>query len=480
MNLELLILFFVALGLDIKTLTITDILIRFMRFLPLLIEHGHLVELGPPNTGKSYISKKFNEIFELVKALSVAQLFGSLNKNMDGYICRRNNAILIDEISNLSQSDIDSSLRSSLKTYLNGDSFSRGPETLKQTTSCYFVGNSSDSLQESLDKDPLSYSSNTFYSSIPVFFREEAMIERLIWNPGWLLTKTSSYNLTEKESEDAYKKIKDFITTNRTSENNKIHISFTSNTRLVKKAQKIITFFITSLYEKKFSSENINELLEFTKFMVNIENKKYYNFWNTDYGKKFLINFIPLYLPPNSTINKVYFYSNRILVQTKENPSKYYKIAINKYGVKENETEHNNYINSQNIKPYISPITKINQDYIVVLQEFYEIWDNKFEFKTSVLSPIDKAIEKIENLEKINNTILQKLNQVINEYNRLVEYTLSLSTYCPKVFPNKISYYQEDNSINFRNLISDLGKNINCEDIGYNPDTSEFKIINFL
>ncbi len=72
MNLELLILFFMALGLDIKTFTITDILVRFMRFLPLLIEHGHLIELGAPNTGKSYISKRFNEIFELVKALSVA------------------------------------------------------------------------------------------------------------------------------------------------------------------------------------------------------------------------------------------------------------------------------------------------------------------------------------------------------------------------------------------------------------------------
>lgn len=51
MNLELLILFFMALGLDIKTFTITDILVRFMRFLPLLIEHGHLIELGAPNTG---------------------------------------------------------------------------------------------------------------------------------------------------------------------------------------------------------------------------------------------------------------------------------------------------------------------------------------------------------------------------------------------------------------------------------------------
>lgn len=307
MNLELLILFFMALGLDIKTFTITDILVRFMRFLPLLIEHGHLIELGAPNTGKSYISKRFNEIFELVKALSVAQLFGSLNKNMDGYICKKNKAILIDEISNLSQSDIDSNLRSSFKTYLNGDSFSRGNETLEQTTSCYFVGNSYDSLQESLDRDPLSYSSNTFYSNIPIFFREEAMVERLIWNPGWLLTKTSSSNLTEKESEDAYEEIKNFIEKNRTRESNKIQVPFTSNTRLVKKAQKIITFFITSLYEKNFSDENVNELLEFTEFILNIENGKYHNFWNSDYGKKFLVNFVPLYLPPNSTIKRFIF-----------------------------------------------------------------------------------------------------------------------------------------------------------------------------
>ena len=156
------------------------------------------------------------------------------------------------------------------------------------------------------------------------------MVERLIWNPGWLLTKTSSSNLTEKESEDAYEEIKNFIDKNRTRENNKIQVPFTSNTRLVKKAQKIITFFITSLYEKNFSDENVNELLEFTEFILNIENGKYHNFWNSDYGKKFLVNFVPLYLPPNSTIKKIYFYSNRILVQIKEKPSKYYKIASSK------------------------------------------------------------------------------------------------------------------------------------------------------
>ncbi|WP_300391241.1 BREX system Lon protease-like protein BrxL [Fusobacterium sp.] len=480
MNLELLILFFLALGLDIKTFTITDILVRFIRFLPLLIEHGHLLELGSPNTGKSYISKRFNKIFELVKALSVAQLFGSLNKNMDGYICEKNKAILIDEISNLSQSDIDSNLRSSFKTYLNGDNFSRGNEILKQTTSCYFVGNSCDSLQKLLDRDPLSYSNNTFYSNIPIFFREEAMIERLIWNPGWLLTKTSSFNLTEKENEDAYEEIKNFITTNRTSENNKIQVPFTSNVRLVKKAQKIITFFITSLYKKKFSNENINELLEFTEFLLDIENGKYHHFWNTDYGKKFLVNFVPLYLPPNSTIKKIYFYSNRILVQTKENPSKYYKIAINKYGVKENETEYNNYINNQIIKPYISPIIKTDHGYNIILQEFYEILDKKFEFKFSNLTPLEKAIEKIETLEKINNELVQILSSLIQNHDTLVEYTIGLATNTPRPIPCKISSYTQDISTIFINSLANLGKNLNREDIGYNATTHEFKIINFL
>lgn len=480
MDLELLIIFFLSLELDIKTFTITDILFRFMRFLPLLIEHGHLIELGAPNTGKSYISKKFNDSFELVRALSVAQLFGSLNKNIDGYICDKNKAILIDEISNLSQSDIDSELRSSLKTYLNGDSFSRGTKATEKTTSCYFVGNSSDSLQELLDIEPLSYSSNTFYNNIPVFFREEAMIERLIWNPGWLLTKTCGSNLTENESEDAYEKIKNFITTNRTSENNKIQVPFASNTRLIKKAQKIITFFIISLYEKNFSNENVNELLEFTEFMLNIENGKYHNFWNTDYGKKFLVNFVPLYLPPNSTIKKIYFYSNRILVQIKENPSKYYKIAINKYGVKENETEYNNYINNQIIKPYISPIIKIGHGYNVILQEFYELLDKKFEFNLSTSTSLEKALEKIENLEKNNISLTQKLNDLICHYNLLIEFVIGLDTNLKKPLPNKFLHFSQDNSLIFINSLPYLGKAFNKTDIGYNPNTNEFKIINFL
>lgn len=479
MNLELLIIFFLSLGLDIKTFTITDILFRFMRFLPLLIEHGHLIELGAPNTGKSYISKKFNDSFELVRALSVAQLFGSLNKNIDGYICDKNKAILIDEISNLSQSDIDSNLRSSFKTYLNGDSFSRGNETLKQTTSCYFVGNSCDSVQELLDNEPFRYS-NTFYNNIPTFFREEAMIERLIWNPGWLLTKTSSSNLIKNENEEAYEKIKKFITENRRSENNEIDIPFTSNTRLVKKAQKIITFFIITLYDNKFYKENINELLEFTKFILDVEKGKYYNFWSTDSGKKFLLNFIQLYLPTNSTINKVYFYSNRILVQTKENPSKYYKIAINKYGVKENKLEYENYKNNHIMKPYIAPLFKINEEYNVVLQEFFEIIDNKFEFNLSTSTSLEKALEKIENLEKNNISLTKTLNDLIYHYNILIEFVIALTTNLKKPLPNKFLHFSQDNSLIFINSLPNLGKAFNKTDIGYNPNTNEFKIINFL
>lgn len=167
-------------------------------------------------------------------------------------------------------------------------------------------------------------------------------------------------------------------------------------------------------------------------------------------------------------------------MQIKEKPSKYYKIAINKYGVKENETEYNNYINNQTIKPYISPIIKTAQGYNVLLQEFYEILDKKFEFKFSNLTSLEEAIERIENLEKDKNNLIQTLSTLTQNYNMLVEYIIGLNTYTPRPIPRRISYYTQDISTNFITLIASLGKILNREDIGYNASTGEFKIINFL
>lgn len=482
MNLSLFNLYFEALGIDIKSFTITDNLIRFIRVFPLLIEHFHMLEQGPPNTGKSYISKVFPENFEMVKAITTAKIFGSIS-GKEGYISNKNNAIFFDEISNLNQSDIPTDLKSALKSYLNGDTFSRGNDEILQTTSCYFAGNTSDDIQNKLDISPVYYNKDSL-SNLPEFFLENAMIERLIWLPGWLLSKTQEKNLLfNSNSEKALEEIKDFIKKNRTAENKEVKIPFTTNTRDCKKARKLITGLIISLYNGDFKSNNINEVIEFSKFIVNLGYGKYSKFWETHDGKKFISNFLEIYLPINSTIDRIFFYNDRVLVVTKENPNKIYKIAINKYGVLENQKEINFYNNKKEFSNLIAHIEKTDDLFIVAIQDYYEFLDNKNEFKNACLSPIEAQLknltEEVNKLKNINEKLNSDILVLINQYNLLLNYTFSLTTGAQVPRPSQILFQQNNINIalnDFNQKLSNLTKNICYWNIGFR--NNEYRLIN--
>lgn len=481
MNISTLKIFFKALGINPSTFTSTDLLLRFLRFLPLLIEHFHLIELGQPNTGKSFVSKSFPENFEKVTALTVAKIFGNTN-GREGYISDKNYSIFFDEISNLNQSDISSELRSALKSYLNGDNFSRSEKDISYTTSCYFAGNTTDEIQAKLDINPNFYRMETFVN-LPEFFRENAMIERLIWSPGWLLTKTDESNLSCENTENYFKILANFFHENRCSENKDIKIPFTNNSRDCKKARKVITGFIIALYNGQFSSDNIAELMEFSKFIIELGYSKYSRFWDTHNGKKFLLNFLPLYLPKDSSINKVFFCEDRVLVVTNENPNKIYKIALNKYGIIENDTEINLYISNNNISKMIAPIERYNT--LILVQDFYEFLDPKLEFKdtklTSTETEINELKQKIDTLTSYQNILIGWISELISKYNTLVDFTLSIKTGLVLPLPEKIfvnnNNNQDSNFTNFINSINSLDLNFKNHQLGHK--NGEYKIMNF-
>lgn len=484
MNLSKLFMFLMALGLDTKSFTITDILGRVLRFMPLFIEHFHMLEQGPPNTGKSFISKLFPNDFEMVTSLTTAKIFGSTS-GKSGYISDANKAIFFDEISNLTQSDIPSDLRSAFKSYLNGDNFSRSEkDNLVFTTSCYFAGNTLDTVQNVLDKSPTTYNKDIF-DNIPDFFLENAMIERLVWNPGWLLKKTDESNLSNEDSEPHLKSLTEFIQKNRRSENTAIKIPFTNSTRDCRKARKIITGFIVALFDNNFSSENIDELMEFSKFIVELSYGKYSRFWNTHSGKKFLLNFLPLYLPKDSTIKRTFFSEDRILVVTKENPNKIYKIALNKYGIAENEKEIKLYNSGGDLSKLVAHIENCDSTFISIVQDFYEFLDSKDEFKHISLNHLEAEIftlkEEVKKLKDSQCILNNFTTQLILKYNYLLEFIFAYNNGFPRAFPEKIvlnNNVSEDlNLKNFINEIQLLNLTFNDSQVGHR--NGEYKIINF-
>lgn len=484
MDLLNLIMLFTALGINAKSFTITDILGRVLRFMPLFIEHFHMLEQGAPNTGKSFISKLFPNDFEMVTSLTTAKIFGSTS-GKSGYVSDANKAIFFDEISNLTQSDIPSDLRSAFKSYLNGDNFSRSEkDNLAFTTSCYFAGNTLDIVQNVLDKSPTTYNKDIF-DNIPEFFLENAMVERLIWNPGWLLKKTDESNLSNEDSELHLKSLTEFIQKNRRSENTTIKIPFTNSTRDCRKARKIITGFIVALFDNNFSSENIDELMEFSKFIVELSYGKYSRFWNTHSGKKFLLNFLPLYLPKDSTIKRIFFSEDRILVVTKENPNKIYKIALNKYGIEENEKEIRIYNSGNNLSKLIAHVEKYDSTFIIIIQDFYEFLDLKDEFKHISLNPVEAEMielkEEIKNLKNSHYILGHFTNEVISKYNDLLEFIFASNNGFPRVFPEKIvlnnNVSENLNLKNFINEIQLLNLTFNNNQLGYR--NGEYKIMNF-
>lgn len=484
MNLSTLIMFFMALGINVKTFTITDILGRVLRFMPLLIEHFHMLEQGPPNTGKSFISKLFPNDFEMVTSLTTAKIFGSTSGKL-GYVSDANKAIFFDEISNLTQSDIPSDLRSAFKSYLNGDNFSRSEkDNLIFTTSCYFAGNTLDTIQDNLDKSPTTYNKDIF-NNIPDFFLENAMIERIVWNPGWLLKKTDESNLNNEDSETHLKSLTEFIQKNRCSENTTIKIPFTNSTRDCRKARKIITGFIVALFNNNFSPENIDELMEFSKFIVELSYGKYSRFWNTHSGKKFLLNFLPLYLPKDSTIERIFFSEDRILVVIKENPNKIYKIALNKYGIEENKNEIKIYNSSNDLSKFIAHVEKYDSTFITIIQEFYEFLDLKDEFKHISLNPLEAKISSLnEEVKKLKDSqcFLGNLTgELILKYNYLLDFIFSSNNGFPKQLPEKIilsnNNFEDLNLKNFKNEVQLLKVPFNDNQVGHK--NGEYKIMNF-
>ncbi len=161
-------------------------IIILSRLLPLVENNLNITELGPRNTGKTYIFKNISSYSKVITGnISPARLFYNLQSRNIGILAVKE-AVIFDEAQSLNFTNLDETI-SKLKDYMNDGSFERGGKVKYSNCSLVFVANID---VDAKSRIPTILSGN-YFSVLPKFLRTNtAFIERIHGLiPGWKLTR---------------------------------------------------------------------------------------------------------------------------------------------------------------------------------------------------------------------------------------------------------------------------------------------------
>ncbi|HAJ37917.1 MAG TPA: BREX system Lon protease-like protein BrxL [Chloroflexi bacterium] len=167
-------------GLNPATMTRRQKLIYISRAVPLVEANHNLIELGPRETGKTYIFRNasyYSHVLSGGKA-TPAGLFINLNSGQVGLVGTRD-AVVFDEIANTDFTD-PRAMVSIMQGYMQDAKFSRGKKEILAFGSIVLVGNLD--VQGSLPHEKYYH----LFEPLPSFLQVEALIDRLhYYLPGW-------------------------------------------------------------------------------------------------------------------------------------------------------------------------------------------------------------------------------------------------------------------------------------------------------
>lgn len=171
-------------GLNPARMTRREKLLYVSRALPLVEANHNLIELGPRETGKTYIfrnSSYYSHVLSGGKA-TPAGLFINLNSGQVGLVGTRD-AIVFDEIANTDFTD-PRSMVSIMQGYMQDAKFSRGKKEILAFGSIVLVGNLD--VQGNLPHEKYYH----LFEPLPSFLQVEALIDRIhYYLPGWEVPK---------------------------------------------------------------------------------------------------------------------------------------------------------------------------------------------------------------------------------------------------------------------------------------------------
>lgn len=157
-------------------------LIYLLRAVPLVESNVNLIELGPKQTGKTFLFRNSSSYSRVISggSISPAQLFYNLLRNTPG-ILALNDLVAFDEINFLKFGESDE-LIGKLKDFMESGNYDRGEKKVQAQTSVIFIGNLPDKYR-SQEKIGLS-------AGLPEIMRDTAFLDRIHGLiPGWELPK---------------------------------------------------------------------------------------------------------------------------------------------------------------------------------------------------------------------------------------------------------------------------------------------------
>lgn len=173
-------------GLNPAKMTRREKLLYLSRAIPLVENNHNMIELGPRETGKTYLFRNVSYYAHVLSGgkATPASLFINNNTGKVGLVGTRE-AIVFDEIANTDFTD-PKAMVSIMQGYMQDAKFSRGKKEILAFGSIVLVGNLD--VQGHLPHEKYYH----LFEPLPSFLQVEALIDRIhYYLPGWEIPKIS-------------------------------------------------------------------------------------------------------------------------------------------------------------------------------------------------------------------------------------------------------------------------------------------------
>jgi len=171
-------------GLNPERMTRREKLLYISRAVPLAESNHNMIELGPRETGKTYLFRNMSYYAHVISGgkATPASLFINLNTGKVGLVGTRD-AVVFDEIANTDFTD-PKSMVSIMQGYMQDAKFSRGKKEILAFSSIVLVGNLD--VQGRLPHEKYYH----LFEPLPSYLQVEAFIDRLhYYLSGWQVPK---------------------------------------------------------------------------------------------------------------------------------------------------------------------------------------------------------------------------------------------------------------------------------------------------
>jgi len=171
-------------GLDPERMNRREKLLYLSRAVPLVESNFNMIELGPRETGKTYLFRNVSYYAHVLSGgkATPAGLFINLNTGNVGLVGTRE-AVVFDEIANTDFTD-PKAMVSMMQGYMQDAKFSRGKKEILAFGSIVMVGNLD--IQGKLPHEKYFH----LFEPLPSYLQVEALIDRLhYYLPGWEIPK---------------------------------------------------------------------------------------------------------------------------------------------------------------------------------------------------------------------------------------------------------------------------------------------------